>query len=139
MHEKTEDGSSERRPIRVAIRKEHIEDVKGQSYHYAGFGQTEEDVEGQGWRLEPIGPDDTEGQVNRFLEPVGVDDTEGQHYKLEPIGPDDTEAQHFRLEPAGADDAEGQKYRSGLLKPEGDGTWTLELDDDAEGQGWYHP
>jgi hypothetical protein len=141
MDEKTEDPSSERRPIRVAIRQEDIddvrahpriwflgqtdEDVEGQTFSRGGLGQTEEDVEGQVYLMSPNrkgGPDDTEGQSARWgLEPVGADDTEGQ-------------TSRWGLEPVGADDVEGQNARWGFLNPADDGNWTLELDDDTEGQ-----
>jgi hypothetical protein len=91
-----------------------------------GLGQTEEDVEGQVYLMKPHregNPDETEGHTwGHSFEPVGADDTEGH-------------MPWSRLEPSGADDTEGRLW--GHLKPEEDGTWTLELDDDTEGHYSY--
>jgi hypothetical protein len=143
MTEGMDDRSSERRPIRVAIREEELEDVRpqnykwtvvpegtddveGQSFRYGGLGQTEEEAEGQTYMMVARRrgePDDTEGQGYRWgLEPGNADDTEGQVYR-------------WSLRPADPDEVTGQLFRYGGLKPAEDGTWTLELDEDTEGQG----
>ncbi|MDP9331173.1 MAG: hypothetical protein M3P11_11115 [Actinomycetota bacterium] len=122
MTDRTEDHSSERRPIRVAIRNEDIEDVSAHGYRM-GLGQTD-DTEGQIYmmtRHREDDPDHVEGQMPwSRLEPADPDDVEGQ-------------ASRYGLRPAEPDEVEGHGSRYGVLKPEEDGTWTVELDDDTEG------
>jgi hypothetical protein len=145
MTETTEDRGSKRRPIRVAIRNEDVEDVLAHAVYrglgqieddvegralYKGFGQTEDDVEGQVYLMSVHrkgDPDDTQGQAYyRGLEPVGADDTEGQGLKIS------------GLTPVGPDGVEGQGMKYGYLKPDADGDWIVELDnlDDTEAHGF---
>ena len=48
--ESTEQTGGKRRKIRVAVRQEDLEDLKARGERYNFFGQTEEDVEGQGFK-----------------------------------------------------------------------------------------
>lgn len=144
---KTESGlSRERHSIRVLIREEDMETVKGQGYRINGLlpegtevvegqvyvlrvprpGEQVEDTEGQGGRYSGVGQieEDVEGQGGRaYLRPEG-DDTEGQGYR-------------YNLDPV-AEDVDGQGGCFGRLIPDdtdpGGGTWRLEIDD-VEGQG----
>jgi len=140
--ERTEDRSSERHPIRVAIRDEDIEDARVHSWMHVAPDGTD-DAEGHGWKFK-VGQ--TGGNVEDQVYVMSVQgkgdpvDTESQTYRggfLRLVDPDDTEGQSAKgafLYPADHDEVEGQGFRSGVLKPDVSGSWTLELDD-TEGQG----
>ena len=117
---------------------ELTDDVEGQAGWYRGMGQTEEDVEGQGFRwnyIRPVGEDDTEGQGSRFngLGQTEDEDVEGQGYRggfIRPIEGEDEDVVGLGGRYSGLgqteEDVEGQVVRV-RLRPEGE--------DDASGQG----
>jgi hypothetical protein len=112
--------SGMRRKIRVAVRKEDLDDLKARGERYNFFSQTEEDVEAQGvkgWVAET--EEDVEGQGFKYVIADTEEDVEGQATEggwLEPIGPDeDVDAQGYvwiELEPD-EDDTTGKSYKYG--------------------------
>ena len=123
------------------------EDVEGQGIKYGGVGNTEEDVQGQGYRWLRPADEDTERQSVRYggvgnteedVEGQGVkygglrpmegedEDVVGLTYKYGGLGrTEDVESQlvRVRMRPAN-EDTQGQGYRWGLRQD----------DDDTQGQ-----
>jgi hypothetical protein len=133
--ERTEDRSSERRPIRVLIRDEDVGNVGAHSWMHVAPEGTDDD-EGHGWKFKVGEAEDTEGQVYVMtVQREGDEVAEGQRTQgsfLRRIDPDDTEGQGAGgalLYSAGPDDVEAQGFKAGVLKPDASGSWTLELDD----------
>jgi hypothetical protein len=118
--EGTERTSGKQNKIRVAVRPEHLEDLKARGERYNFFSQTEEDVEAQGikgWVAQT--EDDVEGQGFKYVIAETEEDVEDQGTGagwLEPVGPDeDVEAQGYvwiELE-RDEDDPTGQSYKYG--------------------------
>ncbi len=131
MTERVERGEGTkdvRRPIRVAIRDEDLEDVKA---HGARFNDPmTEDTEGQIYILHVPKPgdqsDDAQGHGGRYygLRPAETDEVERQSVTSGQLVLDESDpiGQSWRLE---FQDAAGQQVRRGLGQTE----------DDVEGQG----
>ena len=128
-----EDRSLERHPVRVLIRDEEVGNIRAHSWMHIPSEGTG-DAAGHGWRFKAGKAQEwVEGQV--YVMSVQHEGGEGQMDRgsfLRWLDPNDTEGEGVGpalLYPADPDDLEAQGFKTGILKPDPSGSWSLELDD----------
>ncbi len=127
-----EDQGLERHPVRVLIRDEEVGSIRAHSWmHVPSQGG---DAAGHGWSFK-AGQDQegVEGQVYVMsVQHEGAEDQMDRGSFLRWLDPKDTEGEGVGpavLYPADPDDLEAQGFKSGVLKPDASGSWSVEFDD----------